>query len=217
MRYLAICVLTLACAQALAGVSYVVIAGKGRTPVSVSLDVPADYVAVSVYIRGTAKDPVARIEEVQNAKAKLFQAVSRNKLLEVQWVKSSFSTEEGSSFKIGSRYDADAESQLYVLGKVGGAHDVDEVTKEIIRAVSSVRAGDTKISTGNTALGIAKPEQHRSKLMALIQEELKRQRAAFGAVQAVEITGLEAPVIVTQKNDREVTLFLPYQFKLVTK
>ncbi len=213
MKYLAAIALSVLPLSALAG-SYIVIAGQGNVPVSVTLDMPAEYVGLSVYIRSSAKDASKRVNEVSETRSKLTKAVAANPKLEVQWVKSSFSAQEGSSYKLSS-YDASSQSQLFILGKLGDSSSIDSVTKEIIATVNAVQVtGDASISTGTSSLGVLDPERFRSKLLGLIKEDVNQTKTALGGAPGIEIAGIEAPVAVVQKNDRDVTLFLPYRLTL---
>jgi hypothetical protein len=213
MKYLAAIALSVLPLSALAG-SYIVIAGQGNVPVSVTLDMPAEYVGLSVYIRSSAKDAAKRVNEVSETRSKLTKAVAANPKIEVQWVKSSFSAQEGSSYKLSS-YDASSQSQLFILGKLGDSSSIDSVTKEIIATVNAVQVtGDASISTGTSSLGVLDPERFRSKLLGLIKEDVNQTKTALGGASGIEIAGIEAPVAVVQKNDRDVTPFLPYRLTL---
>ena len=207
MRYLVVVGLILSPLLAEAA-SYIAIAGEGRTPVSPVMEMPAEYVGVSVFIRSDAKDAAKRIDEVNETRASLNKAVAANPNLQLQWTRSSYSAEDG-SYKLSS-YGADARSQLFVLGKLGPG-SIDTVTKQIIAAIKAVEPeGDANIRTGDTSLGVTDPERFRKTLLDMVKASITDTKAALGG-SSVEVSGLESPVQVVQKNDREITLFLNYR------
>jgi len=208
MRYLAALAVCLSPLLAEAG-SYIVIASGDTVPVPAVLDVPAEYVGVSVYIRSAAKDAAKRIDEVNETRVRLNRAVSANPNLQIQWARSSYSAAEGSD-KFSSYSGADSQSQMFVLGKLGSA-GIDAVTKQIISAIKTVEAvGDASITTGDTRLGVTDPERFRKKLLGLIKDNAGEARTALGG-SSLEISGVGSPVQVVQKNDKEVSLFINYR------
>ena len=214
MKYFATVLIALLPASSFAG-TYIVIAGQGGVPVVAALDMPAEYVGVSVSIRSGAKDAARRVDEVSETRSRLTKLVSANSKLEVQWVRSSFSAQQGSSFKLSSSYDASSQSQLFIVGKLGDSLSIDAVTKEIITTINSVQVtGDASISTGTSSLGVMDAERFRGKLLGLIKEEIDRTKNSLGGASGIEISGVQGPVAVVQKNDREVTLFIPYHLML---
>lgn len=195
----------------------IIMAGQGGIPVSATLEIPAEYVGVSVNIRSGATNAMERLEDVARTREKLIDALKKKEHLEIQWVKSTFSADEGSSFSVSSSYRSESNSQLFILGKINES-SADSVAREIISVLSTVKVeGDAGISTGNSSLGIVNPEQYRTRLLGLIKEQLEQLKTSLGSVAEAEVSGLEAPVTVIQKNDREVALFLPYRIKVLRK
>jgi len=200
--------------------SYIVIVGRGTPSVSVTQQMSADYVGIPVTIRGSAKDAAKRLDDIVRARSMLEDAVKKSGTLEVQWVNSSFSAEAGSSFSklSSSSYGADSQSRLFILGKVSEPCGTLQVVRKIIAVIAGVPPiDDVGISTGESSLGIVDPEQYRGKLITLINEEAARLKSGFRGVAQIEVSGLEAPIAVVQKNDCEASLFLPYRLSLTKK
>ena len=58
--------------------TFVVAIARGQVPVSVALDVSADYVAVPISITGNEKEPLRNIENVQAFTERLRDAVKKS-------------------------------------------------------------------------------------------------------------------------------------------
>jgi hypothetical protein len=198
--------------------TYIVLAGQNGVPVAASIDMPAEYVGIAVNIRSSAKNANIRLNEVAQIREKLIKAVQGKGNLEIQWVKTSFTANEGHSFNFSSSYGSESASQMFILGKIGGVSSIETVAKEIISVVAGVKPdGDASITTGNSLLAVADPERHRGKLLGLVREQIDQTTHSLGSIIEAEVSGLEAPVAVVQKNDREVTLFVPYRIMVHRK
>jgi hypothetical protein len=51
-------------------------------------------------------------------------------------------------------------------------------------------------------------------LLALIKNDIELTRAAMGNPKDFEVSGLEGPVVVIQRDDRNVIAYVPYRLKL---
>jgi hypothetical protein len=117
-----------------------------------------------------------------------------------------------------SGYDGGSSAQLYVLGALKQDTNVFTVTKRIYQAISTIASGDgTKITLGNTALGLSEPEKYRNQLLNLISKSIGETKKSLGIAGSTEVDGLENPVAVMQLNEREVVLFINYSLKIQTK
>lgn len=217
---LALLAVILALSQfAYAGSSSVVIAvGYSPQAPAVRLEMPADYVAVSITIQNDAKDPIKRADEIEKALNSIKEKLKQYPDLTVKPGVVSLSAQEQSTLKSYSGYGGGSSAQLYVLGTLKQETNVFSVTKRIYQTVNSISFSDgTKVTLGNTALGLNEPEKYRSQLLKLISKSITDTKKSLGMAGSVDIDGLENPVSVMQMNEREVVLFINYSFKIQTK
>lgn len=199
-----------------AGFSAIVIAyGTGNTPVSSSIDADAEYVAMSVTLSSDAKYPSERAKLISQLQSTISSTASANANIEFQQGAISLSPSEKSSFAISKSYGRNSGASFYLLAKLEGGKGVYAATQEIYRFIARIKKPeDTSLRLGNTNLAIGSPSKYRNQLLTLIKEEIERTKAALGGGYKVSISGLENPVIVRQKNDKQVTLFIDYRIEL---
>lgn len=197
--------------------SFIVAMARGQVPVSVVLDVPADFVAVPISISSSDKDPQRSIENVQAFTARLKDAVRKSSTIKLRQGSVSLSIAQGddggfSSFKSAN---TPSSSNLFLIAPLPNDRDVFLVTRDITALAQSVaRPDQTRVTFGTTSLGIEAPERLRPRLLALIQKDVELTRAAMGNPKDFEVSGLESPVVVMQRDDRNVVAYVPYRLKL---
>jgi hypothetical protein len=183
------------------------------------MQVLADYVAVPITIDNEAKDPVKRIDEIEKAFRVITEKLASQQDLKIMpGVISLVPREpaEPTSFSYSETHRGSA--QLYVLGALKQDTNIFAITKRIYQVVASMpQANGTKITLGNTALGLDEPEKYRNQMLGLIAKSVAEAKKALGTVAFVEVEGLEKPVTVMQLNDREVLLFINYRLRVQTK
>ncbi len=204
-----------------AGSSSVVIAvGYNPHAPTVRLQLPADYVAVPITIQNDSKDPTKRADEIEKAFRSITEKLKQHPDLTVKPGIVSLSPREQSTLKSYSGYDSygGSSAQLYVLGTLKQETNVFTVSKRIYQAVNAIPLSDgTKITLGNTALGLNEPEKYRNQLLKLISKSIGETKKSLGIAGSVDLDGLENPVAVMQLNEREVVLFINYRFRIQTK
>lgn len=217
IRFLPLLALCLAFSAYAGSDSFVVAVTRGQVPVSVVLDIPADYVAVQISISSNEKDPLRSIENVQAFTERLKDAVRKSPTIKLRQGSVSLSIAQGddgsySSFKSAT---SPSSSNLFLVAPLPSDRDVFLVTRDITAFAQSVaRPDQTRVTFGTTSLGIEGPERLRPRLLALIQKDVEQARSAMGNPKAFEVSGLEGPVIVMQRDDRNVIAYLPYRLKL---
>ena len=196
-----------------AGFSAVVIAyGSGDVPVNSSIDVEAEYVAMSVSLSSDAKYASERAKLIERLQDSIRSAASKSENIEYRQGVISLSPKEKSSFSISNSYGRNTGSKFYLLSKLGNGKDIYLATQDIYKFIYRIkRPEDTSLNLGNTSLAISEPSKYRNQLLEKIKSEIKATRNALGSNYKVSISGLENPVIVRQKNDSIVTLFIDYQ------
>lgn len=216
-RLLPLVVLCVAASAYAGSDSLVVAISRGQVPVAVVLDVPADYVVVPISISSSEKDPLRSIENVQAFTERLKDAVRKSPTIKLRQGSVALSIAQGddgsfSSFKSAA---TPSSSNLFLVAPLQNDRDVFLVTREITALAQSVaRPDQTRVTFGTTSLGIEAPERLRPRLLALIRKDIEQSRAIMGNPKAFEVSGLEGPVVVMQRDDRNVLAYVPYRLKL---
>jgi hypothetical protein len=74
--------------------------------------------------------------------------------------------------------------------------------------------GKLSYELGPVRLGIVSPEAHRKDIVARIVKYSNELRSECGREAAIEVQGLESPILVWQVSRREVGLGIPYKLSL---
>ncbi len=198
-----------------AGSSALVIAyGTGNVPVNSAIDIDAEYVAMSVSLSSDAKYPSKRAEFISKFQSGIRNAASNNTNIDYQQGAVSLSPREKSSFSFSKSYSGNTGSNFYLLSKLDDRIDVYAATQSIYEFIKHIqKPDDTNLRLGNTSLAISTPKKYRNKLLEMVKEEINATKTVLGAGYKVTITGLENPIIVRQKNDKQVTVFIDYRFE----
>ena len=206
---------------AYAGSSSVVIAvGYNPYAPAVRVQVAADFVAVPISIQNDSKDPVKRADEIEKALRAVSEKLKQHPDLTVKSGVVSLSPREQSALKSFSGYGScgGSSAQLYVLGALKQDTNVFAVTKRIYQAISAISVSDgTKVTLGNTALGMNEPEKYRAQILQAISKAITETKKPLGITGSVEVDGLENPVSVMQLNEKDVVLFISYRLRIQTK
>jgi len=195
--------------------SFLVIAqGEGYVPVLVKLKKKADYVAIPLHISCSEKNSTKRLGKIQKAFKVITERAASEKNIDLKKGVVSLSAKELSTFSISKSYYG-SRVDLYVLGTLKEKGDVFSVTKNLIEFVSTIpEIEDVKYKLGTTTLGILNPEQYRYELTKLIADDAERLISELGGFKNIEISGLESPVLVSQRNDTDVTLYIRYKISI---
>ncbi|GEK10966.1 hypothetical protein HUZ36_15570 [Pseudoalteromonas sp. McH1-7] len=213
MLKVATLVLSLFAFNAYADFSAIVIAyDTGDVPVNGSIDIEAEYIAMSVTLSSDAKYPSERAKLIKSLQNSIRSAASKSEGIDFQQGVISLSPQEKSSFSISKSYGRSAGSSFYILSKLRKGKDVYSATQDIYSFINRIkRPEDTSLRLGNTSLAISSPSEYRASLLEKIKLEINTTKEALGTGYKVSISGLENPVIVRQKDDKQVTLFIDYQ------
>jgi hypothetical protein len=197
----------------------VVAVSKGYVPVAITLEVEADYVAVPISITSGEKDPLRNIENVQLLLDKLRDATRKSPEMKLRQGAVSLSImqgEESSGFSSSYRPpNPSSSTNLFLVAPLTKTHDVYQATRELLAIGQSVAKSDqTRVTYGTTSLGLESPERFRPRLLALIQKDVEQTRNSLGNPKSFEVSGLESPVVVMQRDDRSVIVYIPYRVKV---
>jgi hypothetical protein len=202
---------SLACAGG--GSSVIIAAGYSAQGPAARMKVAADYVAIPISIQNDSKDPIKRSDEIEKTLRVLAEKLAAQPGLSIMpGVISLSPREQGKSFSSSDSYAGGA--QLHVLGSLKHNASVFALTKRIYQIVAAMPAEGTRITLGNTSLGLDEPESYRGQLLGLIAKSVAEARKSLGAAGVVEVEGLENSVTVMQLNDREVLLFINYRLSV---
>jgi hypothetical protein len=180
----------------------------------------ADYVAIPLNIQNDSKDPIKRTDEIEKALRLITEKVKQQPDLKVRPGVVSLSPQEKSGLSKFSGYDSYGASSghLYILGTLQQEGSVFNITKHIYQVVNGIQFTDgTKVTLGNTTLGLDDPEKYRSQLLSLISKSIDVTKKSLNINGTIEVAGLESAVIVMQLNEREVVVFLNYRLQVQTE
>jgi len=196
-----------------AGLSAVIIAyGTGNVPVNSSIDIDAEYVAMSVTLSSDAKYASQRARLIKQLQTQISTASKTHPNISFKQGMISLSPRENSTFSISKSYNRHSGSKLYILSKLDNNTDMYNATQAIYNFINKIKKPeDTSISYGNISLAIDSPNKYRNQLLVKIKDEIDSTKNVLGSKQKVTVKGLQSPVIVRQKNDKQVTLFLDYK------
>lgn len=187
---------------------------------SVRMQVRADYVAVPIHVQSEAKDPLRRVDEVDKALRSIADGVRQHADLKIKTGVVSLSPRERSKFSGFSSYESPSESsaQLYIMAALKQDTTVFAATKRIYQIVNAVHFADgTKVTLGNTALGMDDPEKYRPQLLGLISKSASETRKLMNATGPLQIEGIENSVSVMELNESDVILFIDYRLTVQMK
>jgi hypothetical protein len=197
-----------------AGPSVVIAAGYNLNLPPARIQTRADYVAVPINIQSDTKDPLRRFDQIESALREMSSRVKPHADLSVRFGIVSLSAQE-TSRSFSSYTSGGSAAQLYVLGGLRSDATVFTLAKRIHQVVAGVPLSDgTRVSLGNTMLGLDDPERFRPQLLGLISKSVTEARKLLGANGPAEIDGLESSVAVTQVNESEVVVFINYRVRV---
>lgn len=197
---------------------FVIAVSRNHIPVAVTLEVEADFVAAPISIVSGEKDPLRNIEYVQAFSDKLREAVRKAPDIKLRQGVVSLSIMQGEESGFSSSYrppNSSSNTNLFLVAPLKKNQDVFLATRELLAIGYSVAKSDqTRVTYGATSLGLESPERFRPRLLALIQKDVEQVRSSLGNPKMFEVSGLESPVVVMQRDDRNVVVFIPYRLKV---
>lgn len=217
MKVFTALILVMITGNVFAGSSAIVIAyGTGNVPVNSSIDIDAEYVALSVTVSSDSKYASERANLINKFQTLISNKASNIPNIEFQQGVISLSPREKSSFSLSRSYGRNTGSGFYLLSKLEADKDIFEATQNIYAFIKNIKIpDDTNLRLGETSLAISTPSKYRNQLIVKVKDEINETKSIIGPEFKVSITGLENPVIVKQKDDKQVTVFLDYRFTLM--
>ena len=208
----------------------VVLADQQRpVPVASYLTVDADYVALPLTLTSQATGTIERGEKIRDLWVALTTEVAAHDLIDVEVsAKSQAAILPAAYLHSGDKSPSVSESGRVaskrvkrispvsmapvLLGRLVEGKNSYAVANELYALVQSVnKSSSAQIQVGQPALAIRYPEEHRRELVEQISAQITNMRTTLGGRIGVTITGLERPVSVVAKDDKQVMLFLDYR------
>lgn len=196
--------------------SYLVVAVPAAPPVAEYVEVEADYVSLPLNVRSANDDAMARMKDVEATLASLRkEAEAFPDIVVTSGTVSITPANEKVTWGSSSGYKHRTESSLYMSAPLTQGTSVFSVSERIYALLARVKpVGEAKVSVGTTALSVREPERFRDDLLHRIRDSVAKAKKELGATGPVDVSGLAGPVLVSQKDDRTVRVFLDYELSV---
>ncbi len=233
-------IFVLSASTVFAGGSGVVIAsGLGSPHVAAYFEMNADFVVIPLSVNSRAAKSVDRLREVEKLHKRVVSAVNGNSKIgllsgfvslspgEVEsYPRSNYRVYESSSLRTTAASQRNAPTSIsvgsngsevrsHLLIKLDESTNVFSATRDATQFINGVGdIGHAKASLGRASLGIDHPEQYRGKLLEAIAQEVELVKSHLSPDASVQVSGLESPVMVRQKDARVITVFINYAISI---
>ncbi len=192
--------------------SYYVFAFSGSKSTAVSLEKDADYVAMSLTVQSSQKEPNARFAEIKQAQSLIIAKAKDQPGIVIHKGPISLSPQPMSKL---SSYSQSSTAQLHVMTRLDHKSDVYTCASRVRQFLDSITMpGKSEHSLGQIQLAIDNPEQYRQELLKKILADVAFVKKTMRTSGTVSITGLEQPVLARQANDQKVELFINYSMMM---
>ncbi|MDD2762373.1 MAG: hypothetical protein PHE83_00200 [Opitutaceae bacterium] len=192
--------------------SYLVLASYRPAESPVSIAVPAQYLAAEIRIESDEDDWALKLSGIEEARRMLTSAAEKEGfrvridqalVFVTSYSKFSFSSSRGSQ---------EALSDILVLAPLSEKTDLIQIVKKYREIISDLKpAKKVKISLGSIYLALENPEELRADLLKKIRVHVEASAKLLSDTPDYVISGLDEPVRVRQKGEREVEVFLPFR------
>jgi hypothetical protein len=192
-------------------------AASGPQAPAAKLQVRADYVAIPLTVKSSAKDPLKRTDELEKTFRIIADAVGRQPDIKLKTGVVSLAGREARKFS-GSDSSAGPynTARLYLLASLKPGTSVYVAAKKIYQIINSVHFEESdSVTLGNAELAMEDPEQYRSRLLGLISQSATEARKSLNTDVMPEVHGLENAVSVMQLSDTDVVLFINYTLTMI--
>lgn len=178
----------------------------------------ADLVTLSLTVSSSDKNPEKRIlnlknafELVQNKADQNDQILFKSGFVALPMVSGSFFASKGKSADEVSSFD------MFLIAKMGETDTIFERMEVLNRFIEDIDfANDVDVYFKSSGIALLKPQQYRKELIQRIGEEFEFLKQTFGDDIQITVTGLDKKVQVTQVDDINLEIFLPYQMAIQT-
>ncbi len=180
----------------------------------------ADSVVMTIGFSSDSRDGAVRKQEIH---AMLASALDRAAGSGVELVTGNFGLEPVTKVNYknlylagGPRVDTNVVSVMVKIKFSGSLEAAQQKMSAFIKSVP--RSGRGAIESNElVSLTIINPDQYRVQIIQLVADDARKQAAVFGPDYAVQISGIDNPVIWSRISVTEVFLYIPYKFSIVPK
>ena len=187
---------------------------SGHIPVSSSVEIEAEYLALELQLNASADSAAERAALTSSLINALTLAATKDLSFEFQVADLAVAP-----YARGAPERSDSPgSTHYLLTLLSPEETVYDATQKLHSFLKQIQVPDkTSITAGKTALAVSDPESYRDQLLHLLEKELKTLAKVYGGSTRIHLHGLETPVNVRRKNDKKVSLYLNHQVSVEMK
>jgi len=191
--------------------SILVLANHRGSASPVAISVPAQYLTTEVRIECDEDDWAMKLSGIEETRHMLAIAAEKEGfklrieqavIIEQSYRKFSFSSSDSSR---------DAISDVLIMAPLNEQTNMIQCVKRFQYLVSGLKlAKKIRVSLGSINLALENPEGLRSELLKKIREHVEASGKLLLDSSDYLISGLDEPIQVRQKSEREVEVFLPF-------
>ncbi len=180
-----------------------------KVPVASSMVLDADFVVATLHFSSNTSSIEQRTLELKSFIDSIKKQASSIQGLELGEELVSISPTEKSKSVNASR------SYVNIYFMLDENSDIYDATQSMYALTHEIKVPrGVTYSLSNTNLAIRDPQQYREKLLTMIKDEIQSTKNVLGDDYKVSISGLEKPVVVQKKNERQVVLFIDYKLQM---
>jgi hypothetical protein len=197
--------------------------GSYGVPV-ITLTRVADNLVQSVRIDSDTREAVARSAEIYDMLAKAIALAEKRGGIVLSVNEAGrlmpLTRANAQQLRLGSGLRADTSQVFFVIKTaLGAGGDVKAAQARIASFIKDVPTVGRAVmeSNGEPDLSVVNPEQYRPAIIEKIAADANMVVAKMGEGYAVELMGLDRSVQVSRASTTEVSLYLPYSYRVVPK
>jgi hypothetical protein len=191
-----------------------IFASPGQQISAISIEKAADYVSMPLQIQSSQRDPQKRSNEIKNIQNLIIaQAKTQNGII-IHKGPISLSAVPNSRMK-SSSYSQVSTAQFHILAKLDDNTNVYDCANRIRTFLDSIKKLDKdQYFLGHMQLTVENPEQYRYDIIKQISKDIETIKSIMPSKVGLSLSGLENPVSVLQRDDRNVMLFIDYSLTI---
>lgn len=215
MKILAALVLIVATTLCHAESTSIAFAGQAsRIPVTISIELPADYAAVPVSIYSRDDDPIKNLDNLRKITETIADAAKQAHIkTHTGTTTLPGSLQTAKSFGSSAANPASGTTLQLLIPMQG--RDINQAGREALTFLKAIpKIDQTQLTIGTPTLTVDNPERYRERLLSLIHANLQQTLTQLGNPKSFQIAGLENPVAAFQTDDSHVAVYIPYHLQI---
>lgn len=192
--------------------SFLVLANYRPAESPVTIVVPAQYLASEIRIECDEEDWALKLSGIEEARHLLASAaekagfklrIDQPVIFTTSYSKFSFSSSGGSQ---------DALSDVLLMAPLGDQTDLIRIVRQFRSIISELKfARKVRVSIGGVSLALEDPETLRPELLKKIRAHIEASAKLLSDAPDYFVSGLDEPLRVREKSEREVEVYLPFR------